>query len=190
MTAKSIYNHHCADQSVSLLAVVSCTNLRQVTLSLTAVTALASVISVIFWIPSVIHVVRLPLCLFSLTMPVSRSYSTPEACITCPKYLVSDGANHHQYFPTYTDLFFPVKLICSKQRKAHSSRASILLRSVFFIAHDSQPYKAVGKTSDCSRRIFVFFPIALFFQIEVRDTVALLAMAIRLLICKSHHVDC
>ena len=44
----------------------------------------------------------------------------------------------------------------------HSSKASILQRSAFFVVHHSHPYKTTGKTIALSRRTFVSKVISAF----------------------------
>ena len=64
----------------------------------------------------------------------------------------------------------------------HSSKASILRRSVFFIVQLLHPYTTTGKTIALTRRIFVSKVMPLFFNMLSRLVIAFLPRSKRLLI--------
>ena len=64
----------------------------------------------------------------------------------------------------------------------HSSKASILWRSAFFIVQLSHPYMTTGKTIALTRRTFVGKVMSLLFNILSRLVIAFLLSSKRLLI--------
>ena len=64
----------------------------------------------------------------------------------------------------------------------HSSKASVLWRSVFFIVQISHPYMTTGKTIALTRRTFVGKVISLLFNMLSRLVIAFLPRSKRLLI--------
>ena len=64
----------------------------------------------------------------------------------------------------------------------HSSKASILRHSAFFIVQISHPYMTTGKTIALTRQTFVGKVISLLFNILSRMVIAFLARSKRLLI--------
>ena len=64
----------------------------------------------------------------------------------------------------------------------HSSKASILLRSAFFIVQLSYPYMTTGKTKALTRQTFVGKVMSLFFNMLSRLVIAFLPRSKRLLI--------
>ena len=64
----------------------------------------------------------------------------------------------------------------------HSSKASILLHSVFFIFLLSHPYMSTGKTIALTRQIFVFKVMSLLFNILSSLVITFLPRSKRLLI--------
>ena len=66
--------------------------------------------------------------------------------------------------------------------KHHSSKASVLQRSAFFIVQLSHPYMTTGKTIVLTRRIFVGKVISLLFNMLSRLVITLLPRSKRLLI--------
>ena len=64
----------------------------------------------------------------------------------------------------------------------HSSKASILRRSAFFIVQLSHPYMTTGKTIALTRRIFVDKVMSLLFNMLSRLVITLLPRSKRLLI--------
>ena len=66
--------------------------------------------------------------------------------------------------------------------KHHSSKASVLWCSVFFIVQLSHPYMTTGKTIALTRQTFVGKVMSLLFNMLSRLVIALLPMSKRLLI--------
>ena len=66
----------------------------------------------------------------------------------------------------------------------HSSKASILWRSAFFIVHLSHPYMTTGKTIALTRRTFVRKVISLLFNMLTRLGIAFLPRNMCLLISR------
>ena len=64
----------------------------------------------------------------------------------------------------------------------HSSKASILQHSAFFIVHFSHPYMTTGKTIALTRWIFVDKVMSLFFNMLSRLVITVLPRSKRLLI--------
>ena len=64
----------------------------------------------------------------------------------------------------------------------HSSKASILQCSAFFIVHFSHPYMTTGKTIALTRQTFVGNVISLLFNMLSRLTIAFVLRSKRLLI--------
>ena len=69
-----------------------------------------------------------------------------------------------------------------KSLQHHSSKASILLRSAFFIAQLSHPYMTTGKTIALTRRTFVGKVMFLLFNMLSRLVIAFLPRSKHLLI--------
>ena len=63
----------------------------------------------------------------------------------------------------------------------HSSKASILLRSAFFIVQLSHPYMTTGKTIALTRRTFVSKVMSLLFNMVSRLVITFLLRSKRLL---------
>ena len=66
--------------------------------------------------------------------------------------------------------------------KHHSSKASILQRSAFFIVQLSYPYMSTGKTIALTRQTFLGKVMSLVFNIMSRLVIGFLARSKRLLI--------
>ena len=64
----------------------------------------------------------------------------------------------------------------------HSSKASILQRSVFFIVQLSHPYMTTGKTTALTRQTFIDKRMSLFFNLPSRLVITFLPRSKRLLI--------
>ena len=71
----------------------------------------------------------------------------------------------------------------------HSSKASILWHSAFFIVQLSQPYMTIGKTIALTRQTFVSKVLSLLFNMLSRFVIAFLPRSKHLLIhgCISYH---
>ena len=69
----------------------------------------------------------------------------------------------------------------------HSSKASILLRSTFFIVQLSHPYMTTGKTIALTRRTFADKVMSLFFNMLSRLVITFLPRSKRLLISRGDY---
>ena len=70
----------------------------------------------------------------------------------------------------------------------HSSKASILLHSAFFIVQVSHPYMTTGKTTAFTRQTFVSKAMALLFNMLSRLVIAFLPRSKRLLISRNANI--
>ena len=95
----------------------------------------------------------------ALNLSSIRVFSNDAAlCIGWPKYWsfifsISPSMNIQDWFPL--GLTGLISLLSKSLRQHHSSKASILRRSAFFIVQLSCPYTTTGKTIALTRRTFV-----------------------------------
>ena len=73
--------------------------------------------------------------------------------------------------------------------KYHSSKASILQRSAFFVVQLSHPYMTTGKTIALTRQTFVGKVMSLLFNVLSRLVIAFLPKSKRLLISCGYHLQ-
>ena len=78
--------------------------------------------------------------------------------------------------------FFAVQGTLKSLLQHHSSKASILRRSAFFLAHLSYPYMTTGKTIALTRQTFVSKVMSLLFNMLSRLVITFLPRSKRLLI--------
>ena len=111
--------------------------------------------------------------------------STP--CMRCPKYWISALASFlpkkiQRWFPSgWFDLLANQGTLKSLLQH-HSSKASILWHSAFFIVQFSNPYMTTGKTIALTRWIFVGKVMSLLFKMLSRFVIAFLPRSKHLLI--------
>ena len=113
-----------------------------------------------------------PLLLLPSIFPSIRVFSNESAlCIRWPKYWSFNfnisPSNEHPgliFRMDWLDLFV-VQGTLKRLLQHHSSKASILRCSAFFIVQLSHPYMTTGKTIALTRRIFVDKLMALLFNI-------------------------
>ena len=130
------------------------------------------------------------LLLLSSIFPIIRVLSNESAlCIRWPKYWSFDfnisPSNEHSRLISFRmdwlDLL-AVQGTLKSLLQHHSSKASILLSSAFFIVQLSHPYVTTGKTIALTRQIFVGKVMSLLFNILSRLIMTFLPRSKRLLI--------
>ena len=135
---------------------------RQASLSITNSWSLLKLMSIALVMPSNHLILCRPLLLLPSVFPSIRVFSNESVLhIRWPKYWSFNSAsvlpmNIQDCFPLgLTGLILQSKGLSSLLQH-HSSKASILWRSVFFIVQLSHPYMTTGKTVALTRWIFVF----------------------------------
>ena len=129
-----------------------------------------------------------PLLLLSSIFPSSRVFSNESVlCIRWPKYwsfsFSISPSNEYSGFPLgLTGLISLQSKGLKTILQHHSSKASILQRSAFFIVHLSYSYMITGKTIDLTRWTFVGKVMSLLFNMLSRLVVTFLPRSKRLLI--------
>ena len=163
---------------------------HQTSLSITNSQSLLKLMSIALVMPSYYLILCCALLLPPSIFPSIRVFSNESAlCIRWPKYwsfsfsirpfneylgLISFGID-------WLDLFaVQGTLKCLPQH--HSSKASILQLSAFFIVEISHPYTPTGKTIALTRRTFVGKVMSLFFNMLFRLVIAFLPRSKCLLI--------
>ena len=131
-----------------------------------------------------------PLLLLPSIFPSIRVFSSESAvCIRWPKYwsfsLNISPSNEHpgliSFRMDWLD-FLAVQGTPKSLLQHHSSKASILRRSAFFIVQLSHPYMTTGKTIALTRRILVSKVMCLLLNMLSRLIIAFLPRSKRLLI--------
>ena len=131
-----------------------------------------------------------PLLLLPSIFPSTRVFSNESALhIRCPKYWsfsfnISPSNEHPgliSFRMDWLDLF-AVQGTLKSLLQHHSSKASILWRSAFFIVQLSHPYMTTGKTIALTRRTFVGKVMSLLFNMLSWLVITFLPRSKRLLI--------
>ena len=131
-----------------------------------------------------------PLLLLPPIPPSIRVFSNESTlCMRWPKYwrfrFSISPSNEHpgliSFRMDWLDLL-AVKRTHKSLLQHHSSKASILWLSAFFIVHLSHPYMTTGKTIALTRRTFVGKVMPLLFNMLSRLVITLLPRSKRLLI--------
>ena len=131
-----------------------------------------------------------PLLLLPSTFPSIRVFSNESAlCISWPKYwsfsFSISPSNEHpgliSFRMDWLDLL-AVQETLKSLLQHHSSKASILWRSAFFIVQLSHPYMTTGKTIALTRWTFVDKVMSLLFNMLSRLIITFLPRSKRLLI--------
>ena len=131
-----------------------------------------------------------PLLPLPSIFPSIRVFSNESAvCIRWPKYwsfsFTISPSNEHpgliSFRMDWLDLL-TVQGTLKSLLEHHSSKASILQRSAFFIVQLSHPYMTTGKTIALTRRTFVGKVMSLLFNMPSRSVIAFLPRSKRLLI--------
>ena len=131
-----------------------------------------------------------PLFLTPSIFPSIRVFSNESAfCIRWPKHwsfsFNINPSNEHpgliSFRMDWLDLF-AVQGTLKRLLQHHSSKASILLHSAFFIVQLSHPYMTTGKTISLTRRTFVDKVMSLLFSMLSRLVITFLPRSKHLLI--------
>ena len=174
---------------VQLLAT-PCTAARQASLSITNSRSSPKLMSTESVMPSNHLILCLPLLLLPSIFPSLGVFSKESACrIRWPKYWsfsfnISPSNEHPgliSFRMDWLDLL-AVQGTLKSLLQHHSSKASILPRSAFFIVQLSHPYMTTGKIIALTRWTFVGKVMSLLFNILSRLIIAFLSRSKRLLI--------
>ena len=131
-----------------------------------------------------------PLLLLPSVFPSIRVFSNQSVlCIIWPKYWhfsfnIRPSNEHPGLVSFRMDWLDPLAVQGTLQSllQHHSSKASILWRSAFFIVQLSHPYMTAGKTIALTRRTFVNKVMSLLFNMWSRLVITFLLRSKRLLI--------
>ena len=131
-----------------------------------------------------------PLILLPSIFPGIRGFSNDSVlCIRWPKYWsfsfsISPSNEYSGLISFRIDWLdlLAVQGTLKSLLKHHSSKASIIRRSAFFIVRLSHPYMTTGKTIALTRQTFVGKVRSLLFNIMSRSVIAFLPRSKRLLI--------
>ena len=136
---------------------------RQASLSITDSWSPPKLMSIVLVMPSNRLILCHPLLLLTLIPPSIRVFSNESAlCIRWPKYRsfsfnISPSSEHRgliSFWMDWLDLL-AVQGTCKSLLQQHSSKASILWCSAFFIVQLSHPYMTTRKTITLPRQTFV-----------------------------------
>ena len=148
----------------------------QASLSITISRSLPKPMSIVSVMPSNHLILRRPLLLLPSIFPSIRVFSNESAlCIKWPKYWsfnfnISPSNGHPRLISFRMDWLdlLAVQGTLKSLPQHHSSKASILRRSAFFIVQLSHPYMTTGKTIALTRRTFVGKVMSLLFNMLSR----------------------
>ena len=182
----------CSVQSLShvWLFVTPWTSARQASLSITNSRSPPKPMSIESVIPSNHLILCHPLLLLPSIFPSIKVFSSESAlCIRWPKnwsfsFNISPSKEHPgliSFRMDWLDLL-AVQGTLKSLLQHHSSKASILLWSTFFIVQLSHPYMTTGKTTALTRRTFVGKVMSLLFNMLSRLVITFLPRNKRLLI--------
>ena len=138
--------------------------------------------------PSNHLILRHPFLLLPSIFPSIRVFSNELAlCIKWPKYWsfsISPPNEYSGFISFRIDWFdlLAVQWTLKSLLQHHSSKASILQCSVFFIVQLSHLYMTTGKTTTLTRQTFVGKVISLLFNMLLRFVIAFLPWSKHLLI--------
>ena len=171
------------------LLVTLWTVVRQASLSFTISQSLLKLMSIELVMPPNHLTLCRPLLLPSI-FPSIRAFSNDSVlCIRWPKYWSFSFSISPSY--EYSGLIsfridwldlFAVQGTLKSLLQHHSSNASVLWRSAFFMVHLSHPYMTTGKTIALTRWTFVGEVMSLIFNMLSRLIIAFLPRSKRLLI--------
>ena len=164
------------------LFVTPCIAARQASLSITNSQSLPKLMSIELVMPSNHLILCRPLLLLSSILPSIRVFPNESAlCIRWPKYWnfsfnISPSNEHPgliSFRMNWLDLLAGQGTFKSLLQH-HSSKASILWRSAFFIVELSHPYMTTGKTIALTRQTFVGKVMSLLFNMLSRLVITFL----------------
>ena len=173
-----------------LLFATPQTTARQASLSITNCQSLLKLMSIMSMMPSNLLILCHPLLLLPSILPSIRVFSNESVLrIRWPKYWsftfsISSSIEYSGlifFRMDWLDLL-AVQGTLKSFLQHHSSKASILWRSAFFIVQLSHPYMTVGKTIAFTRRTFVGEVMSLLFNMLSRLAIAFLPRSKCLLI--------
>ena len=163
---------------------------HQAALSITNSQSLLKLMLIESVMPSNHLILCCPLLLLPSIFPSIRVFSNESAlCIRWPKYWsfsfnISPSSEHPgliSFRMDWLDLL-AVQGTLKSLLQHHSSKASILQRSAFFIVQLPHPYMTIGKTIALTRRIFVGKVMSLLFDMLSRLVITFLPRSKLLLI--------
>ena len=172
------------------LFVTPWTATHQASLSITNTRSLLKLMSIELVMPSNYLILCHLLLLLPSIFPSIRGFSNESALhIMWPKYWSFSfsirTSNEHprliSFRMDWLDLL-AVQGILKSLLQHHSSKASILLRSAFFIVQLSYPYMTAGKTTALTKRTFVGKVMSLLFNMLSRLVITFLPRSKHLLI--------
>ena len=162
----------------------------QASLSITDSLSLLKLMSIELVMPSNHLILCRPLLLLRSIFPSIRVFSNESALhIRWPKYWgfsfnISSSKEYSGLIPFRMDWFdlLAVQGTLKSLLRYHTSKASILLHSAFFIVQLSHPYMITGKTIALTRRTFVGKVMSLLFNMLSRLVITFLPRSKCLLI--------
>ena len=143
---------------------------RQSSLSFTISQSLLKLMSIESVIPFSHLILCHPLLLLPSIFPSTRAFSNePALCIRWPKYWslsfsISPSNEYSGLISFRIDWLDLLAVQGTLKSLLHSSKASILWRSAFFMVHLSHPYMTTGKTIALTRWTFVGKVMSLLFN--------------------------
>ena len=178
----SVQSHNCVQ-----LFVTVWTAARQASLSITISWSLLKLTSIESVMPYNHLILCCPLLLLPSTFPSIRLFSNESVLhIKWPKYWNFSISPSNQYsgLISFKNDWFDLLAVQGTLKSLlqhHSSKASILQHSAFFIDQLSHPYMTTGKTIALIRWTFVGKVMSLLFNIPSRLVIAFLPRSERLL---------
>ena len=172
------------------LFVIPWTAIRQASMSITNFQSLLKLMSIDSVMPSNHLILCHPLLLLPSILPSIRVFSNESALhIRWPKYWsfsfsISSSNEYSGLIPFRMDWFdlLAVQGTLKSLVQYHSSKASILQHSAFFMVQLSHPYMTTGKTVALIRWTFVSKVMSMLFNMLSRLVIAFLPRNKRLLI--------
>ena len=164
---------------------------RQASLSITNSQSLFNLVSIELVMPSNHLILCRPLLLLPSIFPSIRVFSFEKSIprVRWPKYWsfsfsISPSNEYSALISFRMDWLdlLAVQGILKSLLQDHSSKASILWCSAFFIVQLSHPYMTIGKTIALTRQTFVGKVMSLFFNMLSRLVITFLSRSKRLLI--------
>ena len=148
----------------------------QTSLSITNSQNLLKFMSTVWVIPSNFHILRHPLLLLPSIFPSIRVFSNEWVLrIRWPEYWsftfsLSPSSEYSGLISFRMNWLYPIVVqgILKNLIQHHSSKASVIQCSAFFIVQLSHPYTATGKTIASTRRTFIGKVMALLFNMLSR----------------------
>ena len=163
----------------------------QASLSITSSQSLLKLLSIESMMPSNHLIFCHPLLLLPSILPSIMVFSKESVlCIRWPKYwsfsFSISPSNEHPGLISFRMDWFDLLAdqgTLKSLLQHHSSKASILWHSAFFMVQLSHPYRTTGKTIALTRWTFVNKKMSLLFNMQSRFVIAFLPRSKHLLIC-------